>query len=257
LTEALNNSVEPAADVKPGDPYCGQCGYSLKGLEERSRCPECGRPVIDVLMRHGEHVIPGRRYRSEATLFGLPVVSVATGPAPGEKHGHARGIIAVGDRATGLLAVGGRAYGVVAVGGMAFGVCACGGIGVGLLSALGGIAVGALAWGGVALGVIVSGGLALGWLAAGGVAVGQYAFGGLPIGMHTIGLGPSDPGAVTMLERFEWFYGPAGFGDSSIRSLQRILKPTVVVGVITAVPMVIVGLLALLGVARFRGAEER
>ena len=60
--------------------------------------------MIDVLMRRGDQVIPGRRYRSHATLFGQPILAISTGPAPGEKKGHARGIIAIGDRATGLLA---------------------------------------------------------------------------------------------------------------------------------------------------------
>ena len=118
----MNNTAEPAANVQPGDPYCGHCGYSLKGLEESSRCPECGRPLIDVLMRRGDQVIPGRRYESDATLFGWPVIAIAIGSGLGEKRGHARGIIAIGDYATGLLAIGGQARGVVAVGGVAIGL---------------------------------------------------------------------------------------------------------------------------------------
>ena len=111
----MPNTAEPAETVQPGEPYCGQCGYGLTGLEESTRCPECGRPLLEVLMRRGDQVIWGRRYQSDASLFGWPVLSIATGPAPGEKRGHARGIIAIGDRATGLLAIGGQARGIVAV----------------------------------------------------------------------------------------------------------------------------------------------
>ncbi|HEY6271440.1 MAG TPA: hypothetical protein VIX19_05530 [Terriglobales bacterium] len=45
------------------------------------------------------------RHRSEQTLFGLPLIDIASGPDPerGEKHGRARGIIAIGDEARGWL----------------------------------------------------------------------------------------------------------------------------------------------------------
>jgi len=33
------------------DPYCGNCGYSLRGLTESSKCPECGKPIVEVLQR--------------------------------------------------------------------------------------------------------------------------------------------------------------------------------------------------------------
>jgi hypothetical protein len=106
-----------------------------------------------------------QRFESEATLFGIPLVSVATGPNfwTGEKRGHARGIIAIGDVATGLLAIGGIARGGVAIGGLAVG-----GI------ALGGLAVGGLVLAGVALGVISKGGVAIGHYAKGGIARGTH-----------------------------------------------------------------------------------
>ena len=52
------------------------------------------------------------RRRSKLTLFGLPLYDIATGPDPekGERRGHARGIIAVGDFATGVLAIGKRNF---------------------------------------------------------------------------------------------------------------------------------------------------
>src|SRR5262245_53265814 len=99
--------AQPAPNVKPGDPYCSNCGYSLVGLTESSKCPECGRPLVDVLVRgRVDWSQRGKRFRTEAMLFGLPVVDIAIGPSGEERFGRARGIIAIGDRAVGLLAIG-------------------------------------------------------------------------------------------------------------------------------------------------------
>ena len=111
----------------------------------------------------------GYRYRSEATVWGLPLVSIAVGPKDGSPRGVAKGIIAIGDAAVGVVAVGGAAFGVVA---------------------FGGLSVGALAVGGAALGLAAFGGLAVGLLAFGGLAVGVGAVGGLAIGISTFAPGP-------------------------------------------------------------------
>jgi predicted Zn-ribbon and HTH transcriptional regulator len=34
------------------EPYCGNCGYVLTGATETSKCPECGRPLVEVLTRN-------------------------------------------------------------------------------------------------------------------------------------------------------------------------------------------------------------
>lgn len=236
----MNNTAEPAENVEPGEPYCGQCGYSLQGLEDSSKCPECGRPLIDVLMRRGDQILPGRRYQSAARLFGWPVLAIATGSGLGEKRGHARGIIAIGDHATGLLAIGGYAYGVVAIGGIAFGLFSFGGICVGLLSAVGGVALGTMAWGGCAIGLVVSGGIVLGWLAAGGV----------PIAWHVLEPGSSDSAAIAMQTKFAWFFGPGS--ASEVRTLIQSLLASVTVNL---VPTTLVGLLAAVGLWRGRDAD--
>lgn len=161
--------------AKDGAPYCRACGYDFTGLTESSKCPECGRPLVEVLMRRGTAVANfGKRYRSKATMFGLPVIDVALGPRDGELRGKARGIIAIGDVATGGLAVGGMAFGVVAIGGMALGFFAAGGMAVGLIVATGGMAVGGMAAGGGAAGVLASGGGAAGVYAQGGAAFGAF-----------------------------------------------------------------------------------
>ncbi len=165
------------------DPYCGHCGYSLKGLTDSSRCPECGRPIVEVLQR--DRVQPaGRRYTSGVTIFGLPLVHVAFGPHEDQPRGCARGIIAIGDIATGWLAIGGRSRGLIAIGGQAIGLVAFGGLAIGLLT-FGGMSVGALgAVGGMSLGGVAMGGWAVGIVAQGGGAIGYYAEGASARGVH-------------------------------------------------------------------------
>src|SRR5256885_14653733 len=140
-------------------PSCSHCGYVLRGLTESSKCPECGKPLVEVLSRQSPAFLnAGKRYRSKATLLGWPVVHVALGPKDGELRGHAKGIIAIGDIATGGIAIGGFARGVVAIGGLALGLFSTGGLAVGVLCPTGGLGAGGLASGGRALGVLRSGG---------------------------------------------------------------------------------------------------
>ena len=190
-------------------PYCNNCGYDLSNLTESSKCPECGRPLVEVLTRGPRLLESGKRYRSKATLFGLPVIDIALGPKGGEFRGRARGIIAIGDVATGGIAIGGVARGVVAVGGLAVGGFTFGGGSIGLFTALGGGAIGGIAVGGGAMGGIAQGGGALGFVAQGGGAVGYFARGASALGVHTISLQPphSDPAAVRAFEQLSYVTG--------------------------------------------------
>ncbi|MCU0784975.1 MAG: protein kinase, partial [Verrucomicrobia bacterium] len=131
----------------------------------------------------------GVDYRSKATLFGLPLLHVATGfdPATGNKR-IARGIIAIGDTAQGVFAFGGVATGGFAFGGVAVGVVAFGGGALGLVS-FGGFAVALL---------FAIGGGAIAPIAIGGAAVGYFAFGGGTVGAHALNAITKDPVA----ERF-------------------------------------------------------
>lgn len=112
---------------------------------------------METLVRTGMPGLNGVRIRSDKTLFGLPLISIASGPVANEKFGHARGFIAIGDVATGVIAIGGFARGIVA---------------------LGGCSIGAIAFGGVVIGGVAVGGIAAGMIATGGVAIGLYAWGG-------------------------------------------------------------------------------
>lgn len=135
----------------------------------------------------------GRRMTSQRTWLGWPLydfqvsdpnqTQYQTQPAHAQPL-HARGWLAVGDKATGFLAIGGIARGFIALGGFSVGVISFGGFAIGLL-ALGGGALGVLALGGLAVGHSAIGGGAVGWQAAGGGAIGVYsANGGLAIAGH-------------------------------------------------------------------------
>jgi hypothetical protein len=116
------------------------------------------------------------RKRSAWAFYGLPLVDIAYGPDPerGERHGTARGVIAVGDRAHGWIALGGSARGYIALGGKARGLIALGGQASGIV-ALGGIAAGLIALGGIACGAVAVGGLAAGIVAVGGRSTGAFS----------------------------------------------------------------------------------
>lgn len=154
-----------------GDPYCSACGYALAGAIETNVCPECGQALVDVLERRQTTNSPGyKRYRSQKSLMGYPLVDVAFGADPGERLGHARGIIAIGEDAVGVVAIGLFARGFIAIGTVGFGVISSGALGIGV-AAMGGLAVGAgAAFGGMCVS---------GYYAFGGMAAGHIGMGGL------------------------------------------------------------------------------
>lgn len=225
------------------DPYCSNCSYSLKGLTESSKCPECGKPLVEVLTRKAFDLSKiGRRYKSNIMLFGLPLIHIAFGPDEDGPHGKAKGILALGEKATGLIAVGGQATGVVAIGGLARGVCCLGGLSVGLLSC-GGCALGLLVSGGMAVGLFASGGLACGWMATGGIAIGAYAAGGATWGSHTAGAGGNDPQAVIAFTDWSWLMG----GNSPLGAMYTPMAWILGIGIVLSG---LIGLLMLIAYLR-------
>ena len=104
-------------------------------------------------------------YKSQRTLFGLPLVHIRLGD---RGAGAAKGVLAIGNYAVGIFALGGFSLGLVSVGGLS----------LELLLSLGGWAIGGLAIGGFAVGLLALGGGAVGLFAMGGGAFGVYAAGG-------------------------------------------------------------------------------
>jgi len=208
-SEPLVSSKQPALPI--GTPYCSACGYDLSASRETPVCPECGRPLVEVLTRvtaSMQMMGRSRRYRSATTVFGLPFIDIAMGPRPeaGERIGRARGFIAIGDTATGVIALGGRAMGIVAVGGLSAGVFSIGGLSVGVAAALGGLglALGGVGMGGVGAGVIGFGGLAAGVFATGGLGAGYYVRAGTGFGPHVLDAVRKDPGVQPAFDALAW-----------------------------------------------------
>jgi len=243
----LHAKVRPVHDQNKkkqlSEPYCGNCGYVLTGATDSAKCPECGRALVEVLMRPAFRS-GGRRYRSQARLLGMPVIDVAMGPHGTEKIGRARGFIAIGDTATGVIAFGGRATGVFAFGGMAMGGCTFGGLSAGLFNAWGGLALGGLACGGCAAGGLSQGGMAIGYGAQGGLAIGIYARGG-----QVIANSDAAANAGQFFADTSWFFasgGPASF----------IIGPLIPMAVVLIAMLLTAGF-ALLYWTRHPGAEDQ
>jgi hypothetical protein len=111
-------------------------------------------------------------YRSAMTVFGLPLVHIASGRDPeGKKLRVACGIIAIGDVAIGGVAIGLFSVGGIAIGGMGVGLVSFGGVVLGLLTAVGGIALGGFSFGGLAAGLVAHGASAFSSLTLSGRAL--------------------------------------------------------------------------------------
>lgn len=124
-------------------------------------------------------------YKSEATLFGLPLIHIKLN-RHNSRMGVAKGILAIGNISVGVLSIGGVAAGGICIGGVGVGLVSLGGLALGALAAVGGVAIGSIALGGCAIGLAAIGGAAYGKIAFGGFAKGVVAIGGKAIGDYAI-----------------------------------------------------------------------
>ncbi len=233
----------PTGTVLP-KPFCAACGHDLTGAVNSANCPECGRPLVEVLVRPMFGVnrsALARRYESKTRVFGMPLVAIASGVGEDGKPAHAKGFFALGDIATGVFAFGGLARGVVAFGGAAFGGVTFGGLSIGTFAAFGGGAVALLgsAVGGFAAGIVAAGGGAVGLVAQGGFAIGWLARGASAKGVHAWSGRGAAPDAATqaVFDQYAWLVGPSGAAPQ----IHYNLLWTVVIAITVAV----VALLAL------------
>ena len=159
---------------------CSECGRSIS--DKAFACPQCGAPTGKGGVHPAAQFYRGYEWKTQATLFGLPLVHVAGGWDPSGRRRVAKGIVAVGDIAIGVLALGGAAFGGVALGGFSLGLASVGGAAIGILLGMGG--------------------LATGYVALGGLAIGYYAMGGLALGPHALGANFQDPEAVEFFRQY-------------------------------------------------------
>lgn len=110
-------------------------------------------------------------YKSERTLFGLPLVHIN-----GKWGGTAKGVVAVGFKACGVVSVGFLSMGVLSAGCLSLGAVSLGALALGVL-ALGAVAAGFVAYGAAAFGGFAAGAFAC----AKYVAVGDYACALIPL----------------------------------------------------------------------------
>jgi hypothetical protein len=123
------------------------------------------------------------RYESKSRILGWPLLAINLGfNAEEENMRHAKGVFAIGTKATGIFSLGVfMARGIVAIGVISLGVGAVGVAGIAVVTVsvvgLGGISVSVFAFGYLAIGILAIGYRSVGILAIGREAVGIIALG--------------------------------------------------------------------------------
>ncbi len=88
---------------------CRECSQSVS--EQAFSCPNCGAPYPAKARWDGW----GFEYKSEATLFGIPLVHISFKYRPNRTPVAAKGILAIGQFACGVVTISQFGIGVVSV----------------------------------------------------------------------------------------------------------------------------------------------
>lgn len=119
-----------------------------------------------------------REFKSHLKIGSLPLIHIALGVNPQTgKRLCARGVIAIGRKATGIIAIGQLALGILSIGQASFGVISIGQLAIGLLVGLGQMSI---------AGLFAAGQMALGFIAIGQFAAGFYTLGQFGIGKFVL-----------------------------------------------------------------------
>jgi len=153
------------------------CVECEREISKRARlCPHCGHPCYR-----------GYEWRSEAEIFGWPLIHIAAGR----------------DRKTGQLKV---AKGVIAIGQFGIGLITIAQVGVGLLFGLGQVMCGFMTVGQISIGMYFGlGQIATGMIAIGQICLGKYVLGQLGLGLYAWTSQAKDPQAVEFFTEL-WDY---------------------------------------------------
>ena len=161
---------------------------SKTNLSEKHGCAGFLGSILGVISHFYHQLIKilaglNYEYESDRKLFGLPLISVKLGLNTNDNSmRHARGIIAIGTKATGLFSFG-LIYsrGLVAIGAVSFGLVTVSMVSIALVSVsvfgLGFVSVSVFAFGYLAIGVLAIGYKSIGIIAIGKEVVGIICYG--------------------------------------------------------------------------------
>ena len=148
--------------------------WLIRGVEVQQSAPVQPAPEVQVIQEiHHYHEGWHYEYRSERTLWGVPLIHINVG----SRVHVARGIIAIGNIAVGMVSLGAISVGLFALGAITVGLLALGALCLGYCT-VGGVCFGSLCFGGISLGLYCVGGIAVAAkVAIGGVVKAPVAVG--------------------------------------------------------------------------------
>lgn len=176
-------------------------------IESMGDADDIAAEIYESYMNNREVSRPFVEYKSDKTIFGMPLVHIVKSKRKrnyfirgiGDDRNRymniptAKGFIAIGQRARGIIAIGLFSCGIISIGVLSVGLISLTMIGLGLI-ALGNISVGLLlALGNVAVGTFSLGNVAIAYAALGNASFGKYTIGNDAYGINKIILSNLQP----------------------------------------------------------------